>query len=77
MAHDFVEVSIADSGPGIIGVALDEIWLPGVTARVDGTGLGLTIVRDTVRDMGGEVNALSPGKLGGAEFLVRLPIIGS
>lgn len=77
VSGEMVEIRVADTGPGISEFSLEEIWLPGITARPDGTGLGLTIVRDTVRDIGGEVDAVSPGRLGGAEFIVRLPIIGS
>ncbi len=70
-------VHIADSGPGINDFKISEIWLPGITANPEGTGLGLTIVRDTVRDMGGEVDVIPHGKLGGAEFVITLPILGS
>jgi C4-dicarboxylate-specific signal transduction histidine kinase len=54
-------------------VAIDDIWLPGRTTREDGTGLGLTIVKDVTRDMRGEVSAKAEGELGGAEFTVELP----
>lgn len=74
---DSLSVTISDSGPGIIDISLKDIWLPGVTGRPDGTGLGLTIVKDTVRDLGGKVEAVPVGRLGGAEFSVMLPIIGS
>lgn len=74
---DHLDVSISDSGPGIVGLDEKEIWLPGVTGHPEGTGLGLTIVRDTVADIGGDVELVSPGVLGGAEFLVHLPILGS
>ena len=40
-------------------------------------GFGLTIVKDSVRDMGGKVRAIAHGELGGAEFVVELPISGS
>ncbi len=66
---------IADNGPGIDGIELSDIWLPGESAN-DGTGLGLTIVRDAVADLGGSVNAVSHGRLGGAEFQFELPILG-
>jgi C4-dicarboxylate-specific signal transduction histidine kinase len=69
-------LSVADNGPGIEGIAVADIWLPGETTRPNGTGLGLTIVRDTVRDLGGRVDALSHSDLGGAEILVELPILG-
>ncbi|MNJ59229.1 Sporulation kinase D [compost metagenome] len=71
-------VVVADSGPGISQRNLSEIWLPGITSDPDGTGLGLTIVKDTVKDLGGEVHVTARGELlGGAEFRITLPIIGS
>lgn len=72
-----IAVIISDSGPGIKDIAVKDIWLPGVTGRPDGTGLGLTIVKDTVRDLGGKIDVTPSGRLGGAEFTVILPIIGS
>jgi hypothetical protein len=33
-------------------------------------------VHDTVKDLGGDVNAVAHGDLGGATFLVELPILG-
>ncbi|MCO7536345.1 ATP-binding protein [Pseudomonas asiatica] len=69
-------VTISDSGPGIVGFKVSDIWLPGVTADMDGTGLGLTIVRDTVKDLGGTVSAVAHGELGGAEFLIKVPVLG-
>lgn len=65
---------VLDSGPGITRLSVDDIWLPGRTTRAGGTGLGLTIVRDTVVDLGGRVQALPKGELGGAEFLIELPL---
>lgn len=71
-----VEILLNDSGPGIVGLDISDIWLPGVTSNPEGTGLGLTIVRDTVRDLGGSVAAEAHGHLGGAEFRITLPILG-
>jgi signal transduction histidine kinase len=70
-------LKFADNGPGIEDIAIDDVWLPGETTRPNGTGLGLTIVRDTVEDLGGAVKALAHGDLGGATFLVELPILGN
>ena len=39
-----VEIRISDSGPGIKEFKVSDVWLPGVTANPEGTGLGLTIV---------------------------------
>lgn len=67
---------VSDNGPGIEGIGLREIWLPGNTRRPGGTGLGLTIVRDAVADLGGTVSAEAHGELDGATFTVELPILG-
>jgi signal transduction histidine kinase len=72
-----VYIRVLDNGPGIQDINVKDIWLPGETTDPNGTGLGLTIVRDTVRDLGGEVTVIAEGELGGAEFIVELPIIGA
>lgn len=69
-------ISVSDSGPGIVQQNISEIWLPGISSDPDGTGLGLTIVRDTVKDLGGRVEAIPNGTLGGAEFVINLPVVG-
>jgi signal transduction histidine kinase len=71
---DSIVVTQSDSGPGIQELSLDEIWLPGKTTNLQGTGFGLTIVRDSVHDLQGEIRAVANGKLGGAEFIVRFPL---
>ena len=72
-----LELQFLDNGPGIKGLELDEIWLPGRTTTSGGTGLGLTIVKDSVTDLGGQVWAIANGELGGAEFMVNLPLVKS
>jgi len=74
ISGDAVLIRVADSGPGIAGLAVDEIWLPGRTTMPGGTGLGLTIVRDAATDLGGDTHAIAHGELGGAEFVVELPL---
>jgi C4-dicarboxylate-specific signal transduction histidine kinase len=68
---------ILDSGPGIRGLNVNEIWLPGRTTLPDGTGLGLTIVRDAVTDLGGKTHAIANSELGGAEIVIELPLQGA
>ena len=70
------QLRVEDSGPGIQGIRKADIWLPGRTTRRNGTGLGLTIVRDAVKDLGGDVDAVESGDLGGAVITVELPILG-
>lgn len=78
-AGAFVEVRVADNGPGIAPEDLKQVFDPffrGHRARTGqsrGTGLGLSLVRETVEKLGGTVTVESePGK--GAAFTVRLPV---
>ena len=66
-------LDVADNGPGIRNIGLEEIWLPGRGTTNRGVGLGLTIVRDIVRDLDGEASAVRDGELGGAQFTVTIP----
>lgn len=68
-----VILSVTDNAGGIDGLELADIWLPGVTTEPEGTGFGLTIVRDSVVDAGGSVEAVALTETGGARFTVRLP----
>lgn len=70
-----LKIKFLDNGSGIHNIKIDEIWLPGKTTREGGTGLGLTIVRDSVTDLGGSVDAIPKGELGGSEFIVELTLI--
>jgi signal transduction histidine kinase len=70
----FIQLSVLDNGPGISGLNVQDIWLPGKTTTEEGTGLGLTIVRDVVTELGGRVAAVQQGEMGGAEILVHLPV---
>ncbi|MGH7546208.1 MAG: sensor histidine kinase [Gemmatimonadota bacterium] len=68
-----VHVHVADSGPGIGPSIFERIWEPDFTTKSRGTGLGLALVRQTVRAHGGDVEART-AEGGGADFVVRLPI---
>lgn len=73
---DQAVLKVLDNGPGIRGIGLEEMWLPGRTTSADGTGFGLTIVRDSVIDLRGTRNVVANGELGGAEFTITLPLTG-
>ena len=72
-----VQLMVLDNGPGIERLSVEDIWLPGKTTTQEGTGLGLTIVKDIVTELGGRVQAVAQGELGGAEFMIELPVRGS
>jgi signal transduction histidine kinase len=70
---DTLAIEIEDNGPGI-NMEIAEIWLPGKTTRQEGTGFGLTIVKDSVLDLGGTYNASTV--LGsGAKFKFIFPLM--
>jgi nitrogen-specific signal transduction histidine kinase len=68
-------LSISDSGNGVDETLRSEIFEPFVTTRQNGTGLGLSVVRSIVEQVGGAVTCRKSEKLGGAEFLLRVPRI--
>ncbi len=74
VSNKYVVLRVLDNGLGISGLTIDEIWLPGRTTTPGGTGFGLTIVKDSVGDLGGKVQAIANGELGGAEFVISLPL---
>lgn len=63
-----------DNALGIRDIAIEEIWLPGRTTTPTGTGLGLKIAKDSIIDLGGQINVLANGEFGGAEFIIKLPL---
>jgi signal transduction histidine kinase len=67
-----IELAVRDHGPGVPDDLKDRIFEPYVTTRRDGTGLGLALVRQTVRAHGGSV-AVSDPPGGGAQFTITLP----
>ncbi len=74
----YVQITIADTGPGIPEAHLSSIFEPYFTTKKTGkgTGLGLAVVHGAVKSMGGEIIVNS--KLGdGAAFDVYLPVIES
>ncbi len=74
---DAVELSVADSGPGLSAAQRQRLFQPferlgAQRGPVAGTGLGLALSRQLAEAMGGTLHADSdPG--GGARFVLRLP----
>jgi signal transduction histidine kinase len=69
----WVEVVVADNGPGLPPGVTERIFDPDFTTKSRGTGLGLALVRQAVEAHGGRVQAGNRAE-GGAEFRVLLPV---
>ena len=68
------QVSIKDTGGGVLAEARKKIFEPFFTTKAMGTGLGLAVVRRIVEGHGGTIELVSAA--GGAEFLLHLPLEG-
>ena len=65
-------VTVTDNGPGIPENLIRDVFDPFVSSKVNGTGLGLSLVSKFVADHGGTVECDSlPGR---TRFRVRLPV---
>ncbi|GMU43519.1 MAG: HAMP domain-containing protein [Xanthomonadales bacterium PRO6] len=69
---------VEDDGPGIPDDKIGEVLKRGVRGdeRVQGHGIGLSIIGDIVASYGGEMKIGRSKVLGGAQFEVRLPPLG-
>ncbi len=67
-----VEISFADTGPGISPEGRRHLFEPFFTTRPEGTGLGLALCREIVTRHGGRIDVESP-KGAGAIFRLSLP----
>jgi two-component system nitrogen regulation sensor histidine kinase GlnL len=66
-----LNVSIIDNGPGIPSEIIDHIFLPLVSGRPSGSGLGLTLAQSFIQMHGGFISVQSiPGK---TEFNLQIP----
>jgi two-component system, OmpR family, sensor histidine kinase SenX3 len=77
---DGVEVRVCDHGPGIPEPEQERIFEPFYRGeqtraqRVPGTGLGLSLVKNTIEQYQGTVEVINSSG-GGAQFTVRLPAL--
>jgi signal transduction histidine kinase len=79
--NGFVEVIVADEGPGIAAEHIGHLFEPFFTTKKDvGTGLGLWAAKNIVERHGGTIS-VSSGRNGdavhGATFTIRLPYAAS
>lgn len=67
-----VRIVFEDTGPGMTEEELRRAFDPGFTTKPTGSGYGLAVVSQVVREHGGTV-ALTRGEAGGARATVELP----
>lgn len=73
---DVVEIEISDNGPGIDETVRPHLFVPFVTTKSKGTGLGLAMSHRLVASAGGRIDVRSErGR--GTTFVVRLPTSSS
>ena len=68
-----VEVWVHDNGPGLDEDNPEIVFLPGITRKPGGIGMGLTVASELVSAHGGQMKVDPVGKLDGASFGFDLP----
>ena len=61
-----------DQGPGIAEADRDQLFEKGFSRKARGRGIGLHLVKEGVRQLGGEI-VVENGRDGGARFTLYLP----
>lgn len=74
-AGERVLLTIDDNGPGIAPEQRDEVFRDGYSTRTEGSGHGLALARTTIeQDMGGTLSCEDGSSLGGARFVMTVPV---
>lgn len=73
----YYDVVFDDNGPGVSEENLGKLFTPNFTTKSGGTGLGLAICRNIIEKCEGEIRYQKSFALGGASFVVTLPVYKS
>jgi nitrogen fixation/metabolism regulation signal transduction histidine kinase len=73
-ASEFVEMVVADSGPGIVPEEKEKLFLPYFSTKNRGTGLGLAIVNHILSEHGAHIR-VEDNQPTGARFTVEIPAL--
>jgi len=71
---EYAYISVKDNGEGISAELASKIFEPFYTARAQGTGLGLAVVKSVAKAHQGDVYLLSQPDQG-AHFCIKLPLL--
>ncbi|MBX5473136.1 MAG: GHKL domain-containing protein, partial [Acetobacteraceae bacterium] len=75
-AGEMIEISVADTGPGLPEEVHARLFQPFVTTKPNGMGIGLYVCRTIVEAHGGELSA-DRVATGGTVFRFTVPSAGS
>jgi signal transduction histidine kinase len=70
------KIVVSDEGPGIPPEVRDKLFVPFVTTKARGTGLGLSTVKRLVEAHRGEIRVDCP-PTGGTSVTILLPLAGA
>ena len=59
LLEEKLELTISDNGPGIPGEQCEQVWVPYVTFKKGGTGLGLPVVKRLFESMNADIRMVS------------------
>lgn len=65
----YLEVSVVDNGPGIPLEIMDHIFIPFFTTKDNGSGIGLSLSRQIMRNHGGSIEVVSSS--GNTQFTLK------
>jgi len=71
--REVVELTVADSGPGISPEVKEKLFVPYFSTKGRGTGLGLAIVSRIVSEHLGFIR-VEENRPSGAKFIIELPV---
>jgi HD-like signal output (HDOD) protein/nitrogen-specific signal transduction histidine kinase len=69
--QSYVEITVRDNGPGIDPAILPQLFSPVSSTKAGHSGLGLTVVNNLIKEMGGSISCCSTAT--GTEFKILLP----
>lgn len=71
--RDVVELTVADSGPGISPDVKEKLFVPHFSTKGRGTGLGLAIVSRIVSEHRGFIR-VEENRPCGSKFIIEIPV---
>jgi signal transduction histidine kinase len=69
-----VRIEVIDDGPGPPSAVQTDLFEAGVTTKKGSAGIGLALIRDTIRSLGGSVTLDRASDAGGARLVIQYPV---